>query len=127
MLDQVGAPKFDADGIMTGGVIVRHLVLPSHRQDSIALLERLADTVPVSDIKLSLMSQYTPYFAADCEFQNLHRRLTTFEYRSVLDRATELGFDGYFQELSSADSTYTPDFEHDRGLLDEKYKNDTNG
>lgn len=110
MFRQTGAYVLDENGIMQKGLIVRHLVLPSCRHDSIAVLDILADTLSVKDIKLSLMSQYTPEFALDCEFKNLHRKLTSFEYDSVLGHAISLGFDGYFQHISSATSSYTPDF-----------------
>ena len=110
MYRQTGAVSFDEAGMITRGVIVRHLVLPSHRKDSIAVLETLAELLPIKDIRLSLMSQYTPEFATDCEFRELHRRVTTFEYNSVLDHALSLGFEGYFQHRSSASASYTPDF-----------------
>ena len=109
MYDMLGAPKFDNNGMMKKGIIVRHLVLPGHRNDSIACLRRLAELIPVSDIKLSLMSQYTPDFYRGDD-KNLLRRLTTFEYESVLKEATLLGFDGYMQSPSSASAKYTPDF-----------------
>ena len=111
MFRQTGACVIGEDGMMQKGMIVRHLVLPGCRRDSIAVLDILANTLPIKDIKLSLMSQYTPEFALDCEFKNLHRRLTSFEYDSVLKHAVDLGFDGYFQHISSATSSYTPDFE----------------
>ena len=44
------------------------------------------------------------------EYRNLRRKITSFEYDSVLARATELGFDGYFQSLDSASKKFTPDF-----------------
>lgn len=110
MFRQVGAARFDADGMMTRGMIVRHLVLPGCRHDSIAVLRELAAILPVSDIRLSLMAQYTPEFAADCPYSNLHRRLTTFEYTSVLRTADELGFDGYMQSPDAATAAYTPEF-----------------
>lgn len=112
MHGQVGKPKFDGERLISG-VIVRHLVLPSHRKDSEELLTRLADTIPPEDILLSLMSQYTPDFyieRGDSKYKNLVRRLTAFEYDSVLKHALSLGFDGYFQERSSASKSYTPDF-----------------
>ncbi|MBE6597785.1 MAG: radical SAM protein [Ruminococcaceae bacterium] len=111
MFRQVGECRFDGDGMIERGVIVRHLVLPAHRKESIALLDTLSELLPVNQIRLSLMSQYTPEFALDTEFKNLHRRLTTFEYNSVLEHAVSLGFDGYFQALSSAKTDYTPSFE----------------
>ncbi len=110
MYRQTGTVSFDEAGMITRGVIVRHLVLPSHRKDSIAVLDTLAELLPIKDIRLSLMSQYTPEFATDCEFRELHRRVTTFEYNSVLDHALSLGFEGYFQHRSSASASYTPDF-----------------
>ncbi len=111
MYRQVRKVTFDDNGMINSGIIVRHLVLPSHRKDSIKVLDIIADTVPISDIRLSLMSQYTPDFALDTEYKNLHRRVTSFEYSSVLEHAISLGFEGYFQERASANDAYTPDFE----------------
>lgn len=96
--------------ILRKGLVVRHLVLPGNRKDSIAVLEHLAEILPVGDILLSLMCQYTPEFAADCEFTELHRRITSFEYSSVVKRAQALGFDGFIQDKASATSAFTPDF-----------------
>lgn len=109
MYRQVGKFTLDENGIMQNGMIIRHLVLPSCRKDSIRVLEELSKIVPVSDIKLSLMSQYTPDFAPK-EYPKLLRRVTTFEYNSVLEKALELGFDGFFQEKDSATKKYTPEF-----------------
>ena len=116
MLRQAGKPQLDGDGIIRRGVIVRHLVLPSHRSDSIALLGRLATEFGSSAFLLSLMSQYTPDFAQNTPYPALHRRVTSFEYDSVLSHAQALGFDGYFQARTAATSDFTPDF-HDTGLL----------
>lgn len=106
-----GKVQFDADGIMTRGVLVRHLVLPGCRKDSTKVLDRLSEIVPVQDIRLSLMSQYTPEFATDAPYQNLHRRVTTFEYNAVMAHAEKLGFVGYMQQRESATAKYTPEFE----------------
>ncbi len=111
MYELAGAVQFDEQGIMTRGVLVRHLVLPGCRKDSLAVLDRLAETVPVQDIRLSLMSQYTPEFATDAPYTNLHRRVTTFEYDSVMQHAERLGFVGYMQQRESATAKYTPDFD----------------
>ena len=111
MLLQVGEPLIDStNGLMQSGVIVRHLVLPSHRKDSIALLHALKERFGTNAFLLSLMGQYTPDFAADTPYKNLHRRLTSFEYQSVLDTAVMLGFQGFSQDLSSASASYTPSF-----------------
>ena len=112
MLAQRGKYKYldNEPDILASGVIVRHLVLPSHREDSKNVLRHLASILDPSDILLSLMSQYTPDFAMDTPYKNLHRRVTSFEYSSVCDLATELGFDGFMQAKSSAVADFTPDF-----------------
>lgn len=110
MFRQVGAVRFDENGIMTRGMIVRHLVLPGCRRDSMAVLRELASFLPIGEIRLSLMCQYTPDFAQDCPYTNLHRKLTSFEYSSVLQLADELGFDGFRQSPESIGAQYTPDF-----------------
>ncbi len=114
MVDSVGRPSFyrDADGeeLMKSGVIVRHLVLPSSRRDSMEVLDIIAKAVGVENVRLSLMSQYTPEFASDCDIPCLHRTVTSFEYNSVLDHAEKLGFEGYFQDRTSACTNYTPEF-----------------
>lgn len=110
MLRQTGKVRFGADGILMQGTIIRHLVLPACRHDSIAALDLLASEFDIKQMRLSLMSQYTPEFALGCEHKNLHRRVTSFEYDSVLKHAISLGFEGYFQHPSSATSSYTPDF-----------------
>ncbi|MBO5374615.1 MAG: radical SAM protein [Clostridia bacterium] len=100
---------FDEHGIMRGGVIIRHLVLPTLRADSIRVLETVAERIDISKIRLSLMSQYTPDFC-DEHYRELKRKITTFEYQSVVDKATRLGYEGYIQEKSSASAKYTPEF-----------------
>ena len=107
---QVGKYRFAEDGILRSGVVVRHLVLPSQRKDSIEVLRLLAKAVPPSEVLLSIMSQYTPDFAVDTPHKELHRRVTRFEYDSVLDEAGRLGFDGFSQDPRSAIKDYTPDF-----------------
>lgn len=112
MLRQVGKFEYfeNEPKLLKKGVIVRHLVLPACRQDSIDALQALSETVPVDEILLSLMSQYTPEFALDTPYKELHRRVTSFEYSSVVKEAERLGFDGFVQEKSSASAKYTPDF-----------------
>ena len=103
-------------GIMKRGVIIRHLVLPSYRRDSEAVLSRISTIVPPESVILSLMAQYTPDFlpapatGQKDEYGKMRRKITTFEYESVRKRAAELGFCGYAQERSSATRNFTPDF-----------------
>lgn len=115
MVSVTGKPKYDADGMMTRGVIVRHLVLPSHKDDSIAVLRRVAEIVSPDDVVLSLMAQYTPDFLPPAregsdEYKALRRKITTYEYEKVAAEAVSLGFTGFMQERSSATARFTPDF-----------------
>ncbi len=108
---QCGGAIFDGEGIMQRGVIVRHLVLPGCRQDSAAVLKLIAETVPVEDIKLSIMRQYTPEFVDKAAYPRLARRVTGFEYDFVVGEAAKLGFDGFTQQKESATPDYTPNFD----------------
>lgn len=107
MIDQVGEPRFDGD-MLRRGVIVRHLVLPGKRADSIRCMEHLHENFGNKNILISLMSQYTPIVGVP---EDLSRHVTTFEYDSVCKKAVELGFEGYFQERTSAKDTYIPDWD----------------
>ena len=110
MYRQTGKVQVFENGMMKKGVLVRHLVLPGCRHDSMKVLDILKATVPVSDIRISLMRQYTPCGKA-LEIKNLSRKLTTFEYNSVTDYAAQLGFDGYTQDKESATFDYTPEWD----------------
>ena len=110
MYRQVGKYR-ESNGLAEKGVIIRHLVLPGCRADSMAVLRHIADILPADDIRISVMRQYTPDFATDCPHKNLHRRVTEFEYTSVLDETARLGLEGYSQGKDAASKAFTPDFE----------------
>ena len=107
---QVGKLTLDENGIAKSGLIVRHLVLPSHRDDSKAVLNHISEILPANEVTLSLMRQYTPDFADKSAPKNLKRRLTSFEYDDVLNYALSLGFDGFSQDKESAKKDFTPNF-----------------
>ena len=109
MYRQVGKYR-EADGLAVKGLIIRHLVLPGCRADSIAVLRHIAAILPTGDVRISVMRQYTPDFAMDCPHKNLHRRVTEFEYTSVLDEASKLGLEGFSQGKDAASKAFTPDF-----------------
>jgi putative pyruvate formate lyase activating enzyme len=112
MQKQVGKPVIDENGMLSRGLLVRHLVLPGCRKDSIAVLEQLSKMFEPDEFLLSLMSQYTPDFVPeDCPYDNLRRRITSLEYESVVSQMQRLGFEGFVQQRSSANSAYTPMFE----------------
>ncbi len=111
MLENVGEPIFDQNGILQSGVIVRHLVLPNCRKDSIEILSELKERFGTNKFILSLMSQFTPNEGLG-EYPEINRRITTFEYESVVNHALQLGYtNAYMQEKTSAKSEYTPPFD----------------
>ncbi len=112
MYRQTG-PYTEEKDLAKRGVIIRHLVLPGCRADSMNVLRHIASILPPAEIRISVMRQYTPDFAADAPYKNLHRRVTDFEYTSVLDEAARLGLLGFSQGKDAATKAYTPDFEGD--------------
>ena len=110
MVELVGAPAFSATGNMTRGVIVRHLILPNFRRDSIKILDWLYENFG-DRIFISLMNQYTPVFRAG-EYKKISRRLTTFEYDSVVKHAVEIGVENcYIQIGRTAEEKFIPRFD----------------
>ncbi len=114
MVSLVGKPVIK-DGIMQSGVIVRHLLLPNHRHDSIRVIEELKKRFAPDEIMVSLMRQYTPMFRA-ADFAELNRRVSTFEYSSVYEALEKAGFDGYVQQKDSADEQFLPKFHSEDNL-----------
>ena len=113
MLRQAGPPRFDGRGMMTRGVIVRHLVLPGHTDDSRAVVQTLWERYGDS-IWLSLMNQYTPMPGVAERFPELSRRLLPKEYESVVDFAAELGIEQAFvQEGGTAEESFIPPFDYE--------------
>ena len=111
MIEQTGNIELDAQGGMRKGVVIRHMVLPGAREDSINILRWMSENLPGDKYMLSLMSQYTPVYKA-AEHSGINRRLTTFEYESVVKEALRLGLDnGFIQQRSSAKTEYTPPFD----------------
>lgn len=109
MVEQVGPVQFAADGQLRRGVLVRHMVLPGHRHESMDIVKWLWETFGKT-VQVSLMNQYTPMYKA-AEHKPLNRRLTTFEYDSVVDYALQLGMENaYIQERRSASAEFVPDF-----------------
>ena len=97
--------------LLKKGTIIRHMVLPGCRTDSIRLLHWIKDTLPDGHYLISLLSQYTPVFHSE-KHPEINRRITSFEYQKVVDAAIELGLtNGYMQEKSSAKEEYTPSFQ----------------
>lgn len=108
MFRQVG-PYVLEDGLLTRGVVIRHLVLPGYLDNTRWALDWIAETFAPGDVLVSLMSQYTP--TANMTGR-LARRVTAAEYRAAADYMRNCGItDGFVQERTSAEEAYTPAFD----------------
>ena len=107
MYVQVGTAKFDEDGIIQKGVIIRHLVLPNHLQNSKNILRWIKENMP-EDIYVSLMAQYFPTYKAK-EDKLINRKLTKKEYKEIENFFYTLDLqNGYMQELGEHEEEYVP-------------------
>lgn len=111
MIRQAGELRFNDEGGLVRGTVIRHLVLPGCRHDSMRIMEWIAENTSPEQVLVSIMNQYTPFDFVPESFPELKRRVTKMEYNSVVRRASELGLDGFTQEKSSADAGYVPDFD----------------
>ena len=109
MYRQVGTTKFNEDGIMQRGIIIRHLVLPNHIQNSKNILKWIKENMP-QDVYVSIMAQYFPTYKAK-EDELLNRKLTKKEYKEIENFLYTLDLkNGYIQELGEHEEEYVPDF-----------------
>lgn len=109
MIFQVGTPVIDEDGMMKKGVIVRHLILPSHTKNSLGVLDIIKRSYD-KQVLVSLMCQYVPVNKAH-DFPKINRTITRREYDKVKSELFALGLDGFTQDLTSASTDFIPDWD----------------
>lgn len=110
MVKQTCKPVFDENGIMRRGVIVRHLMLPGHLDDTKNVLRFLYENYGDS-IWISIMNQYTP-MCSDPRFPELSRTVSDEEYNEAIDFACELGIENAFvQEGGTVGESFIPPFD----------------
>lgn len=126
MVRCAGSPQADeVDGMprLTGGVVVRHLMLPGTLEDSKRVVRTVWERYGTS-VLLSLMNQYTPVLAdageqGDAWAQKqlarcpeLAQRVSDEEYEALLDYADSLGIEDYFwQQGGAAKESFIPAFD----------------
>ncbi len=114
MLDAVrraGGRTLGADGRMLRGIVVRHLVLPGHADDSLRVLDRVWELCG-NDVDLSVMNQYTPNAECLAHGGDLARAVTDEEYELVLDHADDLGFERmWWQQGGTVSESFVPAFD----------------
>ena len=107
MYKQVGTAQFNKDGIIQKGVIIRHLVLPNHLQNSKHILKWIKENMP-EDTYVSVMAQYFPTYKAK-EDKDINRKLTKKEYEEIENYLYTLQLEkGYMQELGEHEEEYVP-------------------
>lgn len=112
MYAQVGKPIFNEAGLMTKGVIVRHLVLPGYVKNSYAALGTLSSYAD-GRVLFSIMNQFTSLLAPDkLEHFGLEAQVIENDYEALLNYADELGFGEYFwQEGGACEESFIPCFD----------------
>lgn len=122
MFRQTGSPSFDDKGLMTKGVIVRHLLLPLAVNNAKNVISYLHDTYE-DNIYISIMNQYTPMTdtpsmkSVATLYPELFRKVTKREYNRLLDFVLSLNItNAFFQEGETASDSFIPDFDY-TGIL----------
>ena len=101
MYDQVGDLRLDDRGLATGGLLVRHLVMPEHVENAKGVMEFVAEEIS-EETFVDIMAQYQPYYKARTEdfYEEISRRITPEEYREVVVYAREVGLERLYLDES---------------------------
>lgn len=106
MVKQTGSPVFQGEKMLRG-VVIRHLILPGHVENSLRVLDWIGENFAPGQVLVSLMRQYTPMKGMQ---PPLDRTVTQEEYEAVLSWMYLNGLQGFTQEADAADGQFIPDF-----------------
>lgn len=108
MVRQKGRCKFDREGNMISGVLIRHLLIPGMEEDSKKILKYLYDSYG-DKIYISIMNQYTP--VRKCKYEELNTKVDNGVYEDVIDYAWDIGIrNAFIQEEGTQSESFIPDF-----------------
>lgn len=112
MYKQVGSPKFDENGMIKKGLIIRHLVLPNNLENSKKVLKWIKENID-EKVYVSIMTQYFPTYKAQ-EYQEINRKINKEEYVEIENYIYDLGIEnGYMQDFSKEnEEQYVPKWEY---------------
>ena len=110
MVRQTGPCRFDDNGLLLRGTIIRHLILPGQVGQAKAVMDWVGREFEPGAVLFSLMSQYTPWGGLSAH-PELDRRLRPGEIRAAQAYMENLGLSGFTQERASAREEYTPPFD----------------
>ena len=109
MCRQIDKNEYDEEGIMQKGIIIRHLVLPNHIQNSKQVLKWIKKNVR-EDVLISIMAQYFPTYKAS-QTEDINRKLTLEEFEEIENFVYNLDLkNGFIQYLEENEEQYVPDF-----------------
>ena len=109
MYKQVGSPKFDKNGNILKGLMIRHLVLPNNIENSKNVLKWIKENID-ENVYINIMAQYFPTYKAK-GIKELNRKLSKEEYEEIENFVYGLNIkNGYMQELGEHEEEYVPDF-----------------
>ncbi len=111
MYRQVGTPKLNENGIMQKGLMIRHLILPNHVENSKQVLKWIKENLD-NNVYVSIMAQYFPTYKAK-QLEELNRKITQKEYEEIETYLYEINLEnGYIQELGEHEEEYVPKWEY---------------
>lgn len=110
MYRQVGKFVIE-DGVIKRGMVVRHLMLPHHKDDSIKVIDYLYREYG-DDIIISIMNQYTPI--RKCEYKELNDKVNNRDYEDIIVHASDIGIKyAFVQDDDSQSESFIPKFKGD--------------
>ena len=110
MYRQVGENEYDESGIIKKGIIIRHLILPNHTENSKKVLKWIAENMP-KNITVSVMAQYFPTYKAK-EIKDINRKITKYKNQKIENYLYSLDLEnGYIQEMGNNEEIYVPKWE----------------
>lgn len=111
MYNQVGDYHIDDNGIMTKGVIIRHLIMPGMPDNTKRIIDRVAANFKPGQVMFSLMHQYVPCGRAN-EYPEINRKVTDEEYKELESYLLQSTIeDGFVQEGDAACKDFIPCFD----------------
>ena len=112
MFRQTGSYRISEEtGLLERGVVIRHLLLPNHVENTLRVIDWVAETFDPGEVLFSLMRQYVPHGRA-AEYPELNRRVTDEEYQRVEQHLYDSGIeDGFVQDGESASDSFIPAFD----------------
>lgn len=111
MYNQVGDYHIDDNGIMTKGVIIRHLIMPRMPDNTKRIIDWVAANFKPGQVMFSLMHQYVPCGRAN-EYPEINRKVTDEEYKELESYLLQSTIeDGFVQEGDAACKDFIPCFD----------------